>query len=237
MKALCIMTIYNEIDFLPYQKEWCQRNEFDLYIIDNYSTDHSYEWLKNHNITCHQFDTRGAFDLRGLQKEIIRTTDHIKPDWVFYTGADTFIFADKPLAHICLDAEKQWKNIIGWPVLDMYRIGEEKTKKFENYWYKLARPMIVLVYKWQPGLKMIATLPHMHSYHPPGIMINYGRAKAADRRKELLKRRRLAWDRGLLKRGFGNHYLKEEAVGYTWDVNELKDIRKSQYWKYLKDYV
>jgi len=119
----------------------------------------------------------------------------------------------------------------------MYRIGKEKVKKFENYWYKLARPMTGNVYKWQPGLKMIATLPRMRPYHPPGVMINYGRAKSANRRKELLKRRQLAWDRRLLKKNFGSHYLKEEAIGYTWDVNELEDIRKSQYWKYLKNYV
>jgi hypothetical protein len=231
------MTIYNEIDFLPYKLEWCRRNGLDIYVIDNYSTDSSYQWLKDHNIDCHQVDTRESFDLRILQREIVKTTNKIKPDWAIYNTPDLFIFAEKAISHLCMDAEEQGKNIIGFPMIDMCRIGEAKL--FENYWYRPARDMIEFVYKWSPGIRYAADLvkiPNRQSYWPKGIMINYGRTKTPEQRKEYLKRRRLAWKRGLDKTS-GRHYLREEAKGYKWTKDELNDIRESIYWKYLKNYV
>ena len=237
MNVLCILTVYNEIDFLPYKAEWCRRNGLNLYVIDNYSTDYSYGWLKSHGIDCHQIDTKGAFDLRILQKEIIKTTNIIKPDWVVYNGADLFIFAEKAISYLCMDAEEQGKNIIGFPMLDICRIGEARL--FENYWFRPARDMIEFIYKWNPGIRYTADLVKIRdreSYRPPGIMINYGRTKSVEQRKELLKRRKLAWQRGLDKTS-GRHYLREEAKGYKWNKEELEDIRESRYWKYIKDYV
>ena len=136
-----------------------------------------------------------------------------------------------------MDAEEQGKNIIGFPMLDICRIGEARL--FENYWFRPARDMIEFIYKWNPGIRYTADLVKIQdreSYRPPGIMINYGRTKSVEQRKELLKRRKLAWQRGLDKTS-GRHYLREEAKGYTWNKDELEDIRESQYWKYLKDYV
>jgi len=31
--------------------------------------------------------------------------------------------------------------------------------------------------------------------------------------------------------------LREQAKGWQWKKDELSDIRESQYWQYLKDYV
>ena len=241
MRILCIMTIYNEIDFLPYKVEWCRKNGLDLYVIDNYSTDYSYDWLKSHNIPCHQVDTKGAFDLRILQNEIIETTNEIKPDWVVYNGCDLFIFAKKPISHLCMDAEEQGVNIIGFPVIDICNIGEERTGNIlgRYYWYRDSMPMISFVYKWQPGIKYEADnviFKGRKYWYPPGVMINYGRTKSPEKRKELLKRRKLAWKRGLVYTS-GRHYLREEGKEYRWTKDELNDIRTSRYWKYLKDYV
>jgi len=248
MKVICIMTIYNEIDFLPYKLEWCHRNGLDLYVIDNYSTDGSYEWLKDHNIDCHQIDTKGTFDLPTLQAGIIRTVDHIKPDWVVYNGADLFIFAERPIATLCMEAERMGKNTIGFPIVGMHDTGEEPTGGILNtyFWYmgRMARTgslkMIEFVYKWKPGIKYsgdTVKMPNKKTYNPSGIMINYGRIKSPERRKELLERRKLAWQRGM-DRGHGIHYLTEEKRGFKrWDKSELKDIRESEYWQYLKDYI
>ena len=62
------------------------------------------------------------------------------------------------------------------------------------------------------------------------------RFMSVEQRKELLKRRKMGWKRGLDKTS-GRHYLREEAKGYTWNKDELEDIRESVWWKYLKDYV
>ncbi len=235
MNILCIITIYNEIEFLPQKIKWCGKNGFDLYVIDNYSTDGSYEWLKSHNIDCHRINTEGSFDLRILHPEVIKTTDGIKPDWVVRNDADMFVFAKKPLTHLCMDAEEHDKNIIVFPMIDICRIEEKKI--FENYWYRHARDSVGFIYKWYPGLTYtadIVNVPDRKEMRPEGIIMNYGRTKSKRERKELLQRRQKAWKNGL-NRTSGRHYLRERAKGFKWDKDELEDIRESKYWKYLKD--
>ena len=212
----------------------------NLYVIDNYSTDFGFEWCKHHGIQCHRVDTDGAFDLRILQREIIKTTDRLQPDWVCYNGADLFIFTDEPIVGLCEKAEQMGCNIIGWPMIDICDTGETKGPYFRTYFhYRHARDLIEFVYKWQPGIRYTADvvkIPSKRGLSPPGVMINYGRIKSVERRKTLLERRRKAWDNGLDKTS-GRHYLREQAKGWKWDKSELKDIRNSEHWKYLKDYV
>jgi len=236
---LCIMTIYNEIDFLPLKMEWCRRNGLDLYVIDNYSDDFSYEWCIEHKVPCHRFDTGGSFHLDKLQNEIIRTTDILKPDWVVYAGADLFIFTDEPIKTLCKKAEQSGCNIMGWPVIDICNTGEEKGNPFRTYfWYRKAMDKISFVYKWRTGVKYKADnviFPNKKSYDVPGIMMNFGRTKSIEQRKTLLKRRQKAWKEGLIYTS-GRHYLREQRKGWRFPKSELEDIRESPYWKYLEPY-
>ena len=86
MRTLCILTIYNEIKFLPYKLQYCIDNNLDLYVIDNMSNDGSWEWLQENNIKSHRFDTDGMFYLKALQKEMVKTVHKEKPDWAIYNG-------------------------------------------------------------------------------------------------------------------------------------------------------
>lgn len=220
--------------------EWCRRNNLRPYIIDNYSNDFSYEWLKDHKYECHRIDTRGAFDLRALQKEIVKTTNRIKPDWVVYLGIDLFIFADMPIDVLCNKADLMGCNIIGFPMIDICRTDEEPGNPFRTYfYYRHSRNLIEFVYKWNQQVRLSADMvriPNRRGLTPDGVMINYGRTKSPEKRQELLRRRQLAWKRGLDKTS-GRHYLREQARNWTWDKSELKDIRNSEYWKYVKDYA
>lgn len=239
MDVLCILTVYNEIDFLPYKLEWCKRHGMRLYVIDNYSTDFSYGWCKDHGVQCHQFDTGGAFHLDKLQAEIAKTTDRLEPAWVCYNGADTFIFTDEPIKSLCEKAELMGCNIMGWPTIDICNTGEVEKGILNSYfYYRHSRDLLEFVYKWSPGIKYYAEGVRMvkRGFSPPGVMINYGRIKTPERRKVLLERRKMAWRQGL-DRTSGRHYLREAKKGYKWKKSELKDIRNSEYWKYLKDYV
>ena len=239
LDVLCILTVYNEIEFLPYKVEWCRRHGMRLYVIDNYSSDFSYEWCKDHSVPCHRVDTGGAFHLDKLQDEIVRTVDRLQPDWVCYNGADLFIFTDTPIPDICKLAEGMGCNIIGWPMIGICYTGEERGNPFRTYfWYRHARDLIEFVYKWSPGIRYYADgvkIPQKRGFSPPGVMINYGRTKTVDQRKNLLKRRQKAWKQGLDPTS-GRHYLREKAKGWKWDKKELKDLRNSEFWKYVEDY-
>lgn len=237
MNILCILTVYNEIDFLPYKVQWIKNNGFDIYIIDNYSTDSSYEWLKNHDISCHQIDSNKSFDLRILHPDVIKTTDKIKPDWVVRNDADMFVFADEGLRNVIEKADKKGFNLIEFPMIDLCNMGEKWNNPFKTFfWYRHARDSVGFIYKWSPNLKYnadVVQVPNKKVLRPKGIIMNYGRTKTKQERQELLKRRQRAWHNGLNLTS-GRHYLREKKINWNWDRSELKDIRKSEYWKYIK---
>lgn len=239
MNVLCILAIYNEIDFLPYKVQWAEDNEFDIYVIDNYSTDFSYEWLKDHNIPCHRIDSNNSFDLRILHPDIVKTIDRIKPDWVVRNDADMFVFADGRLKNIIKKADQSNYNVIGFPMIDICNTGEKWANPFRTFfWYRHAINSIGWIYKWSPNIKYTADIiqiPGRREMFPPGVIMNYGRTKTKQERQELLRRRQRAWKNGLNPTS-GRHYLREKKKNWKWHRSELKDIRKSEYWKYLKNY-
>ena len=102
------------------------------YLIDNYSDDFSYEWCRDHKIPCHRFDTKGAFDLRALQREMMRTLNELKPDWVVYLGIDLFAFTDTPIDQLCELAVGMGVNIIGFPMIDVCRVEGEEGNPLRN---------------------------------------------------------------------------------------------------------
>lgn len=220
--------------------EWCRRNRLEPYLIDNYSDDFSYEWCKDHRIPCHRFSTDGAFDLKALQQEMMRTLKRLKPDWVVYLGIDLFAFCDTPIDELCELADGMGCNLIGFPMIDICRTDGEVGNPLRNcHYYRHSRDLIELIFKWSPQVRMdgdIIRIPSRRGLSPPGVLINYGRTKTPEKRKKLLERRKLAWGRGMNPK-HGRHYLREQAKNWTWEKSELKDVRNSEYWKYLKDYA
>ena len=228
------MTIYNEMEFLPHVRDWCIKEGLDLYIIDNYSTDGSWEWLQKNQIRSHRINTNESFDLVKLQREIILTTDANEPDWVIYSGADTFFYFDVTIKRLLENAESMNVNIIELPLIDMCRT-DEKGSAFECYFYRDAKPSLGYVYKWEPNItytRDFVNLKRRRSLTAPGVMINYGRTKTPKERQILLRRRQRAWKNGLDRKA-GRHYLRDKAKGWKWDKSELKDIRNSEYAKYI----
>lgn len=56
MKVLMICFVYNEIKYLPHSIDYYKKNNCDIYVIDNNSTDGTYEWLIENNIPCNRYE-------------------------------------------------------------------------------------------------------------------------------------------------------------------------------------
>ena len=233
---LNIMTVYNEIEFMPFRKAWCEKEGADLYVIDNYSDDGTLEWLQENGIPSHRFDTDGAFHLDKLQAEIVKTVDDIKPEWVCYSGADLFTFVDFGIKALTDKVSGMLVNVIELPMIDICRVDGETGDPFECQYFRHSRNRIGFLYRWEPKAKYTADYVQLHRRLPmtgPGVMMNYGRTKSPDKRKELLRRRQKAWRQGLDKTS-GRHYIRENKKGYRWDPKELQRLDQSEYWKYVK---
>jgi len=235
MRVLCILCVYNERWMIPFKLDWCKKNNLDLYVIDNYSTDGTWEWLQDHHIASSRVDTKGSFDTRIIEREKIKIVNEIKPDWVVNNGADLFYFVDGTLNDYIQLVDDLGYNMIQFDMIDVFRTkGEDYGSPFMFKYYKYSKP-VTFIYKHQPGVSISGDDIHYRNpkvFKGQGVLVNYGRTQPVEYRKERLKRRIKAWQKGL-NRKYGRHYLREQQKGWTWDRSELDPIRTSKYARYI----
>ena len=68
-----------------------------------------------------------------------------------------------------------------------------------------------------------------------GVMPNYGSAKSKKERNETYERRKKAWDNGVTLKNHGSHYRVGKEIGWIWNKKKLSDIRKTEYYKFIKN--
>lgn len=221
---LCIGFIYNEMEWLDKKIEYCKDNGLFLYLIDNYSTDGSYEYLISQGISCHRFDTNGQFHLQKLQSEMMDTIMMLQPKWVVYLDADLFIYCDKPLCEVINESKG---NVLEFPRINFF---ETKEERFRYYKY-IGQSQ--LVFKNHTSAEYHCDDLEYYNKrvdNPKGVMVNYGGTK--EHRLEELQRRELAWKNGVDKR-VGWH-LRDFAVnGWMFKKEDLNDIKLSEYERFI----
>lgn len=235
---LNILFAYNEIKLLPFKKKFCDVNGMTLYVIDNMSNDGTGEWLKKNGIASHKVNTHNSFDLRILHKELQRTIHRIKPRWVVYNGADLFPVMDDKICNIIHRVEQKGYNAITLMFRSLFNTGEvsEKYDPFNTYFYTSTGGHLTMIVKYDRSLRVNVdqlVILKMKKVRLPGIILNYGHTKSPKEREETYRRRRLAWSRGLHK-AYGRHYIGGHRRGWIYTKERLKDIRTTEYYKYVQ---
>lgn len=236
--VLCILTVWNEINYLPLKLQFCKENKLDLYVIDNMSTDGSWEWLQENNIPSHRIDTNESFALRHLQDDIVRTIHRLKPYWTIYNGCDLFPITDKPLYDSIMELDEKGYNIAAIDCCSFFNTGEEHKvfDPFNTFFYHGTIRTYNMIHKYHSKVSYNAdnvSFPGQKIGKLNGIMINYGNSKTAEERAETLKRRRKAWNNGE-PRGHGVHYLTGEKLKWVRNKKDLTDGRKGKYLPYIQ---
>lgn len=223
-KIACIVPAWNEINYIRHKANWCRNNLIDLYVINNESTDGTKEYLVENHIPHHDLDTGGAFDLRVIHKDILKTAKRLKPDWLIFLGCDLFAQTDTTVREMI---ESTPGNTIFLPTYIVFNTGEEKGNPFHTYFYAGKYIDLPLMVKWDKRVTLQGdafTHPAPRPVTGNGILINYGMTKPKNEREETLRRRKTAWQKGL-RETLGKHYLDAEARNWTWSKESLVDIR------------
>lgn len=234
MRITAIMTAYNETTFLPIKLDWCRRHGLDLYVIDNYSDDGTWEWLQENNVASHRFDTQGAFHLEWLQAEIVRTLHILQPDWVIYDDADQFYQTDEGIRATIEQADEQGCNLIEMEFINILNTGDGE----HNYFNSPGK--ITKIHKYSSDILYTADNVSFEGDNRKcfvdGVIINMGQIKTAEERNQTFERRKKAWELGLC-RGWGTHYEGGNAINWLWDKADLEDIRLSKYYKFYAELI
>jgi len=237
MKLLTICFVFNELKYLPHTIDYYRKNGSDIYVIDNFSTDGTYEWLVENNIPCHRIDTGESFDLRILQKAIINILPELKPDWVIYSSADLYFIANMRLKDYIEKVESMGYNQLSMMCWSAFNTGEVPGLPLPaHYFHALPWRHVTMISKYDSSYDMNGdnvTINDARCYEGKHCMaINYGACKPRKEQEEKLKRRRKAWENGMRPQQ-GRHFLKGEKAGWIRDRKTLTDLRKAPEYKYI----
>lgn len=243
MHILNPMLCYNSLDIIPYVIEYNLKEDIDLFILDNYSTDGSWEYIQDNKIPSRRVDSGDAFDLNILLKAKEKLIHEIKPDWVIISGSDCFILTPKPLIETVKKLDYLNFDITSIPFIRLYNTGEKRThpdprKVFFNYSDVAFDLPFLHPYKnfvsYFNGdyIKMRCMENLQNAIINEACVLDYGNTRGKEKRDEEYHRRVLAWNRGLPER-YGIHYKECSEKGWLWDKKEMKDIRKSKYWNLI----
>jgi hypothetical protein len=245
MKILCILTAYNDIDFLKFKKKFCDYHNLDLYVIDNYSDDGTWEWLRDNDISSHRFDTKDMFVLPWLQAEIVKTLRSLKdkPDWVIYNGADMFPITLPSIRSSIEAADRQDYNLMAIPRGGVFNTGEERAENpFKTYFYgciRKANTGEVFIHKYDESVNYFGDTVSFFGIQnrvkfEEGFIIDYGDTKTASQRNKTYERRQKAWDANLMSLGHGIHYIKGNKCNWIWNKNDLINFKETPQLQYIQ---
>lgn len=235
-RVLAIGFVYNEMKYMPMKLEWARSEGIELYVIDNMSTDGTWEWLQANGVPSHRVDTGGSFDLRILQDSMMKTLAEIRPDWVVYQGADTFMMFQDGVRTAIREAELAGGNALHMDIVDFRNTGEDH-RGFDPYgtynYAVINEKVMVLVFEYRDGLEIAGdNIMGMDLYDVEGAIFNYGMTKTKDERIETYERRKKAWENGMPSI-MGEHYEMAQSVDWKWDRNDLVNVAGTKYWPYV----
>jgi glycosyltransferase involved in cell wall biosynthesis len=236
MKILAVGTAYNEEKYLPEMARYYREQGCDILILDNYSTDGTYQWLLDNGIKTGRVDTLKAFHLDKLQRAMEAEIEKYDPDWVVYVGIDIYYSFDKTIRKTIEQADFMGHNIIQVNNWSMYNTGEERNGLAKDiYFYGTKGRGLRMIAKYVKPFSLCADeiiIPYPSVFYENGILVNYGNTKPKEEREETFARRKRAWDMGLTK-GWGSHYPVGSAKGWIWDKYELTDVMTTDHSKYF----
>lgn len=229
MRILMICFVYNEIKYLPHTIDYYKKNGCEIYIIDNYSNDGTWEWLQDNNIQSHRCDTGESFDLRILQKEIMATLPELNPDWVVYAGADLYFIGNMRLKEYIEKVDSMGFNQLSMMCWSAFNTGEKPGLPLPaHYYYAQPWKHVTMISRYDKSYTMNGdnvTIDNSNCYSAKhAIAINYGACKPRAEQEVKLARRKKAWAEGMRPQQ-GRHFLAGQKVKWIRNRKDLQDLK------------
>jgi len=240
-KPLFITFVYNELKYLPHVIDFYFKEGCDVYIIDNYSNDGTWEWLQENKIPSHRIDTNNEFAVETLQRELEKTVNKLKPFWVIFGGADLYFLTEEKLSNYIYKIDKLGYNLLSLLCLSPRNTGETYGLPLcKNYFYSYVYRNVNMISKYEDGWYIIGDniqlkepVPHLGF----GIAVNYGGCKTKEEQETKLQRTIKAWNNGTTKLNHSTHLIKWKKEDWLFSKEGLIDLRNCEYTKYSKKII
>lgn len=239
MRILVAAFAYNERPYIPYMVEYYRNQGCELLILDNYSTDGTYEWLLEHGVMTGRVDTKNTFYLVKLQSILLSELKRLKPDWVLYTGIDTYFYFKGTIREEVEGASVNGYTMISTSHVEAQNTGESFALPFQNNYFYVRMPARrrQMLARYNTNFFKFAAdnirIPQLRIFNSDGFLINYGMCKPKEEREITYQRRRKAWETKVTHRNHGAHYIVGHDRNWIWKKEELTDIRTTPYYNMM----
>jgi hypothetical protein len=220
--------------------DYHKNEDIDLFLLDNNSTDGTWEYIQDNKIPSKRVYTNDTFDMNLLVKYKCEIIHKIKPDWVINMDNDMFLMTPAPLIKLIKDVDDGGFSIISTPFIRFFDTGEKITdsdprKVYFNY--RQDRDFLLKIHRYKNFVNYFADFPVMDANHQiiqtdMIYFLDYGNTRGKKKREDIYQRTIRAWNNGLPK-NFGEHYIEASERNWLWSKDELDDIRKSKYWELI----
>jgi len=168
--------VRDEADVLPYNLDWYADAGFETVVIDNGSTDGSYELCERaladgRIVALERLDTE-LFESRTLLRALLRLAEAQKPDYLMLTGADEFF--ELPGGGSLIEAMREdfaaGYNVLRLTNMEFTMTDEDdpaEPNPLARMRYYTCRPVrMARAYPYMPGLNLgVGHIPRF----PPGV--------------------------------------------------------------------
>lgn len=243
LRILSCLCAYNEMDILPHLLKYLHSQGIDTFTFDNYSTDGTWEFLKDNHYDCARLNTNGQLNLVQIIKAKMQKWNKEKPDWCIYQDSDEFPLTSEfpTLREFIENRGETGYNAISQTRVPFLPTGEENSLKddprrifkYYHHTFRCAPNMPVRserIFQYSPHIDLATGAGHfvqgLGEKTSKETLKNPIFHYPLRKNPEMKTRQRLERCPDTeLNKHWHIHYVRMiESGKFTWDKNELSDI-------------
>lgn len=258
LKILAIIAVFNEIDFIEKSIIHFIDNGVDVHILDNWSTDGSYEVVQNlaknnKGLTYERFpeEAQTEFFFKNILTRKQQIAKEGKYDWYFHSDSDeirTSPWKDKTLNQAISIVDILGFNAVDFTVIDFrptkdgYSLKQNPEEFFTHFEFGKRPGHFIQVKCWKgnPEVDLIEKAGHNATFNGRKIfplkflLKHYPLRSTEQAQTKLFKDRIPRVERIMKENGWHTHYkMQGEIENFIWDKNELLEFDEEFYSKYI----
>jgi Glycosyl transferase family 2 len=247
-RVLAVITAFNEIDLLEATIKYLRRDSVGVHVIDNWSTDGTFELAEQlasaGEITLERFpaDPPSTFNHGQLLRRVEDVANHASADWTIHHDMDERRrppWADLTLRDAFYAVERSGFNAVNHTVVtfrptdDTWTPGIDPETHLRHFELEARPDLLLQIRAWRstPGVDLATTGGHEARFDgrrvfPYQFLLKHYPLRSQEQaERKVFRERRLRWNKQERARGWHRHYDQlRQGDQFIWQAKDLSEF-------------